>query len=776
MSERETRGQRLVAVALVSGAVLLYEIAITRILSVVLWYHFAFLAMSLAMMGLSAPGIWFSLRKPKGDSILNALLLGALAVPSSVVALFRGTELLPRAETAMPGLSLLVHPEILLVLVCVLVPLLCLGSAVCLILFEAPPEELPTLYGTDLLGATVAAALVVPLMIAVPTPVLVAGAGLLPLAAAFVLSPRTRRATAVLAVALLSLLAWGKPFQLRVSKSYVEPETRLYERWTPTARITVFPDIFWKSEDTEGFGWGMGSKYVPQTVEQLWLEQDGSAGTPITRLSSTPAALEHLFFDVTSAGYQLRPPAKVCVIGAGGGRDVLSALKSGAASVDAVELNYGIVDAVSSHFREFSGDVYHFAGVTPHVSEGRAFLTQSAGGFDLIQISLIDSWAATAAGAFSLSENYLYTVEALRLYLERTSPHGLVSISRWMAGNRQLEAARLAVLATEALRQLGVANPQAHLAVLQAGGVGTFLISREPFTAEELERLRGIADERGFTVIWPVETPASMVASVLRDGVSAVSIPGVDLSPSTDDRPFFFQTLSLVSAQDSQLLAKLSHNERSVALLRLLVGVMTLLTLVLFLAPLALARVRTSPGVWRGSVYFLGIGLGFMFIETAWMQRFVLFLGHPSYATTVVLAAILFGSGIGSLLAGRISVDPKRVLLVLPVALLVLTWLHPKLFALGLGLPIGVRVVLSVLFLAPPALLMGFAFPLGMRAFATSNRTWLWAMNGAASVLSSVLSIAASMTLGFSGAAMIGVACYLVAWLTFVTSRSPSPA
>jgi hypothetical protein len=304
------------AIALVSCAVLLYEITITRVLSVVLWYHFAFLAISLAMLGLGAPGVWFTLRKPGARALERSLLLSAWMIPASIVTLLKGSEWLPRIERLLPDVTMMVNPQILLVVLCLLAPMLCLGSAICLLLMRAQGHTVGRMYAADLGGATVGALLVVPLMDVVPTPHIVAGAGLLPLAAAVLLNGRFGWSAGAAALWLFGCLVLKEPLHLRVAKSYVEPDNLLYAKWTPTARITVHPSVFYVKDPKAGFGWGMGWNYQPKPLEQLWIEQDASAGTPITHLDTTPAELSHLFYDVTSVGYQLRSPRRVCVIGA----------------------------------------------------------------------------------------------------------------------------------------------------------------------------------------------------------------------------------------------------------------------------------------------------------------------------------------------------------------------------------------------------------------------------------------------------------------------------
>jgi hypothetical protein len=252
-------------------------------------------------------------------------------------------------------------------------------------------------------------------------------------------------------------------------------------------------------------------------------------------------------------------------------------------------------------------------------------------------------------------------------------------------------------------------------------------------------------------------------------GPNFIAAWGFDVLPSTDDRPFFFQTIPVFGAIEERARERLAFNDQAVVMLRGLMGGVAILALVLFFLPLTLkSRIGSGGSFWRGSAYFLAIGLGFMFIEVPWIQRFILYLGHPSHATTVVLFVLLLSAGAGSFTAAR--VDPRRARrlgLVLPLVLIAVTVLIGPLFESTLGLGFGARVFISLLLLAPPGFLMGLAFPLGMVAFGDAHKPWFWAMNGAASVLASVLSIGLSMSFGFSNVLCLGVLCYVIAWLFF---------
>jgi hypothetical protein len=755
------------AIALVSCATLLLEITFTRLLSVVLWYHFAFLTVSLAMLGVGAPGVWFAARPPQEAALRRSLLAAGAAVPLSLIGIVKLGAFLPLVEGTVRAAADVAPARVILTVVCTLVPLLALGVSVVLLLLRAQGPAFGRMYASDLTGAALGAALAVPLMHVLPTPTLMALCGFLPMIAAAVLLRPIPKSLAVLAAALVTLLAWGEPFHLRYTKLYTETDA-LWEEWTPTARLAIFPKPFLVDKPEYAFGWGMGRRFQAYTIDQHWLEQDGSAGTPLTRLDRPPSQMPHLVFDVTSLAHQVRPPQSVCVIGSGGGRDVLTALAVGATRVDAVEMNGGIVRALEGPFREFTGDVYHLPGVTPHVEEGRSFLSRSDRAWDLIQISLIDSWAATAAGAFALSESNLYTLEAVQLYLRRLTPRGVLSISRWTRVATGLEAPRLALLVKKALELEGVAEPERHILIAEGDAIATIVVSRQPFELADWQRLDEVCEERGFVRHWPIGplTPErSPIAEVLASGPGAFAAMGLDLSPTTDDRPFFFHLVPVFGTVDPKVRSYFSQQESAVVLLRWLMAVVGIVTLALFLLPLASTRLfPRGAGAWRGSLYFAAIGAAFLLVEAVLIQKFILYLGHPSHATTVVLTAVLAGAGFGSFAAGRVSGGSiDRAKFALPVVVSALPFVLPALFSATLGWPLPGRIAVSLVVVLPVATLMGFAFPLGMTRFGEDRKPWFWAINGVTGVLAGVASLALAMAIGYTAVLGLGTAAYLLA-------------
>ena len=746
-----------VAIFLVSATIMVYQIALTRVLSVVVWYHFAFLAISLVMFGLGLPGVWFALSKRPLSYLPGLLLASGIAVPASI-ALIVGTT----SGVSVPQIVLYVLPATL-----------SLGAVVCLILIKATGPAIAKIYGVDLVGAGLGAMVVIPLMHVVPTPQLAAGTGFLPLIALLLYRGTLARVAAVVLVISAGLVIQGGLFKVTRSKTYDESELKpLYEKWSPTARLTVFDERFFFLESHEsGFSWGRGDEFPEdKQVTQYWLEQDGNAGTPITEFSGDLDSVEYLLYDVTTAAYQVRQPQTVAIIGAGGGRDILTALVSGATDIDAVEINGHTITAVSDRFGGFSGEIYRQPGVNAVVNEGRSHLTYSDKRYDIIQISLIDSWAASAAGAFALAENNLYTIEAFDLYLDRLTEDGILSTSRW-----SVEMPRLIVLGKEALESFGIDEPGRHMVVVRADRVSSLLISRSPFTEADLAKLDEACETRGFRRIYPVPGElgnSAMLDSYIDNLTKRLNDLGLYVDPPTDDKPYFFHVLSPFSGRklESVLGGGLPVNLNSTMVLRQAMIWISIMALVMFMLPFVLGRLGSGERdplrhLVRASLFFAAIGGGFMLFENLLVQRFVLYLGHPSYATTVILATLLIGMGVGSTYAESFGLDRLRRLgLSVPLVLLVLAVAMPSLFDATLGLPLAVRILISCALLVPTGAMLGLFFPLGMLRFGDNSKPWFWAINGVFGVVASVMSLALSMELGYSAVGVVAAAVYLVAW------------
>jgi spermidine synthase len=531
------------------------------------------------------------------------------------------------------------------------------------------------------------------------------------------------------------------------------------------------------------------------TTREVFLRYDADALTQITGFDGDLESLAYLGYDVTSAPYHMRRFERVMVLGAGGGRDVLTALALGSGGITGVEVNPLTISLMRGRFAEFTGGLYtNHPEVEVVRDDGRNFVRRAGERYELIQASLVDTWAASAAGAYALVDNNLYTAEAFREYLGRLTDDGVMAFSRWYH-HPPVEVMRLLVLAQDALRSEVGGNVARHLFVvrtqptnLRIPSLATVLIGRSPLGEPELERLRQWARAMGFAVSYDpgrvTEESDPLLAQVLSpDAALLIESAPFDLSLVTDDRPFFFDRVPLVP----WALHRLGLPARSAGQGRLTIGGQTLLaslivalaaTLALVLLPLV-PRLRGRAGpisalpsgraTWW-IVFFLGIGLGYITVEIVAIHRLNLYFGNPTYALAVVLATLLAGSGVGSLVGGRWLKhwSPAVTALWVLGALVVYHLGFPPAMNATLGGSAAAKIAASVATIAPVAFLMGMPFPCGLRAgggISSRMGSWSWAVNAAASVFGSVCAVLVSMTAGFGVTMLVGIGAYALALL-----------
>jgi SAM-dependent methyltransferase len=781
---------------MVTLATLMYEILLTRIFSVTMWYHFAFVAISVAMFGMTLGAIVVYLRPTAypAERAPRLLAIHSLAYAVSIIACFLVYLRIPFiGNGSLRSLACLTASYVVIA-----VPFTFSGIVVALALTRFP-SRIDRLYAADLLGAAIGCPLLIVALqlTGAATSVLIVGALAAVGAACFALGQEgaTLRRVGLGAAAALALAAAGhgvlerqnRPLIDIVDTGKMSTSDYRYVRWNSHSRVSVKGR---PNRPTRAVGWGLSRKTGASEARarQLLMAVDTWAATVITHYDGDPKSVAYLEDDVTNLAHHLRHDADVFVVGVGGGRDVLSALVFGQRSVTGVEINQFVLDATTRVFGDFSGHLERDPRVTLAVDEARSYITRSPRRFDIVQISLIDTWAATAAGAFVLTENSLYTVEAWRTFLQHLKPHGILSVSRWYYPRRPGEALRIVALARGALDSLGVPDPRAHVVLVEAphvaglagglgNGVATILVSPDPFSPSDLEALGRVVRRLGFD---PVVTPGRAERPEYDEILSSpdprpfyASYP-LDVSPPTDDRPFFFQMLRVGDFTASLAESAFDPNRANLEAIRLLgvlLLIVTVLTSLCILVPLWL---RTAPGTLAGSGsllgYFLAIGLGFMFVEISQMQRLMVMLGHPTYALSVVLFTLLVGTGIGSFASGRVGVGgalrPLPALAALVAVLAAFGLLTPLLVRALAGATTPLRILGAASTLGVIGLFLGLPFPLGMRVGAARAEPllpWLWGINGAASVLCSVLATVFSLGLGISATFWAGVACYAVA-------------
>lgn len=792
-------------VFLVALATLVLEILLTRITSVVAWYHLAFFVISLAMLGMTAGAVIVFVRPQAfADALVprrateGCLLLAATAPLAIAAALAIPLEPI---TTTGGFLAMLAYGGALAV------PFTVSGVVLTLVLTRAglPPGRV---YGVDLVGAACGCGVVIPLLdwLDAPSAVLVAAALAAVAGLAFASArddahaPRHRRTAAGLAVALVALgalnAAAARPWlRARTVKGQPEdPGQHLYEGWNTYSRVTVdqtlvFPPVLWA-----------GGRLTPlelfTPLPQRGIKIDGAAGTvmvaldrdPTDALPGAPADHAYLGWDVTAFAHHLRPSGPAAVIGVGGGRDVLEAARVGHSPVLGLELNALIVALHQGSMREFSG-IADLPGVELVHDEARAYLARDARQYDVVTMSLIDTWASTGAGAYSLSENGLYTVEGWRIFLRRLTPTGIFTVSRWYKPDSPGETARMLALAMETLWSLGVAEPRRHVMMLQSLNIATILVSPSPFSRADVDRMQRVAAERGFNVLLsPRKLPLNPLLRELAEQPDRAAMwawaraQTLDLTPPTDARPFFFNMLKPatwlrtpddVDALDYAFLGNLHATQTLVYA----TAISALLTVFAVVVPLWSRRrdLRAYPrlDVLAAAGYFALIGLGFMFVEMGLLSRLNVFLGHPTLALAVLLGGVIFFTGVGSMLSGKVAVERPWVARLYPLVptglvLAVGFALDPVMGAFA-GADTPARVLLGLGLVAVPALGLGLGFPLGLRLVAglegegrPALGPWMWGINGACGVVASGLALTSSMAWGIPTTLMIGAGCYAV--------------
>ncbi len=796
-------------------ATLMYEILLTRIFSVTMWYHFAFMAISIAMFGMTVGAIvvylfpnFFSER-----NVLKQLTLSSLAFALTIIGSFIFHLFVPFIPAGVQWEQGLMHVAATFVVISI--PFVFSGIAVCLALTKFT-QNVSKLYAFDLCGAATGCVLLGALLNFVDGPSAVffiagfaaIGAFLFGMPKSGPAEPasaadetKTRRglaiASLVCAICLIGfagtnayLASEQKPIlRLKWVHGYIEP-IPLFEKWNSFSRVRVAGD---PNEIHRPYAWGLSEKWPEdRKVSELELMIDAGANTWLTKFDGDQSKVEHLKCDLTNMVHYIRPNARMLIVGTGGGRDVLSAIIFKQKYIEGVEINNNIIFAVNKAFGDYTGHLDRYPNVKFANDEARSYIARSKDKFDIIQISLIDTFAATAAGAFVLTEHSLYTVEAWRSFLNHLEPNGVLTISRWYFKNRPVEMYRLVGLATAALKDQGVENPRKNMVIVAAmkgaqggrgmDGIGTMLVSKQPFSEHDLKALGEFTKKNGFEVVLsPTESIDENFAKIAeaKDLTPLLASFPVNISPPNDDSPYFFHMLRFKDMFNAALWQNgvMSHNPMAVSVLGWLTITVIFLTSLCIIVPL-LWRIKTAPlkGAAPLLLYFGMIGLGFMFVEISQMQRLIVFLGHPVYGLSVVLFTLLLASGLGSFTTHRLSKTEKMTSLNSPIArfgaLLIVPIIFgsitPMLIANFSGAETPIRIAIAVALLFPLGLYMGMAFPIGMMMAGGSQKAlapWLWGINGATSVCASVLAVAIALNFGITVTFWCGAACYLLAFL-----------
>ncbi len=756
--------QIYLGVAFTTMATLLLELAMTRIFSVVFYYHFAFLAISIALFGLGAGGVFSYVVagwRGKLFSKLGALSLANALIPvaSLLFVLTRSGEFSNWTLAGVYFFSAL--------------PFFVAGAIVSLAISETI-ERVQTVYFFDLLGAACGCLLLLPFLTLLGGPnTVIAGGVLFAVAASFwynLAGWRVMRAGAVLIALWLTALIVYNLKRPVIDVKYAKGQALKGEefiKWNGISRIAVL------KEPTSG---------QPQIV----IDADASTGIFEWDLENlTPSQRKDLTEQGSGFPYTVRPGAKTLIIGPGGGWDVARAIASGSKDITGVEINNIIAtDVMRGKYAKLSRNLYTRPGVRIEVEDGRSFVRRSTEKYQVLQATLVDTWASTAAGAFALSESNLYTSDAFYDYLSHLTDDGLIAFTRW-GFEPPRESLRLLILARTALTRLGETNYAEHVMVVREGSLkgwgarDTVMISRKPFSAMDVEKARNNAKQFGLEIVYmPGDGAKNVFGKVLVESnlePFLASYP-YNISSVDDNRPFFFYT---VQAQDIYNFVRTTSSDsadykinRAVPMLFGVMGISLFATLVtLLMPPLILGTsLPRERGVKTFLFYFLCIGVGYILIQVSLIQKFVLFLGHPTHALTVIIFSMLIASGCGSFASKKIIGENNQrwtqVLIAVAAIVALLAFTAGPITTALAGLPLPVKMLITVLMIFPAGFVMGMPFPTGLgrlEHFHKPSVRWAWSLNAAASVLGSAGSIFCAIYLGLRETMLLGGALYLIA-------------
>jgi spermidine synthase len=818
---------REAALLLVSASVLSYQVILVRAFSIGQWHHFAYMVISIALLGFGASGtLLAALERKKGSTaaLLPVSQVSWFAVSATVFAIALPVSFwLTQRVPFDPFLIMWDWHQVPYLggyYLASFVPFFAAATAIGLAL-TSEPADCPRLYAFNMAGSGTGALLALVLLSVTAVERALVGVTVLAQAAAilalfdgkFFIDRGARRLLAVASVAIMAILVFTlvfRPPAVRLSQykglSYALnlPEAKVVAVRSSRVDVVASPAI----RDAPGLSLLAPMDAVPP--RQLGLYIDAESAGAITAFDGDTSKLNHLDWMITAAPYFALPHAprdlRVCVLGAGGGAGVLLALRHAASHVDAVEIDPNVPQLLRGEFRDFAGRLYDLPEVRLHRADARAFVQAAHENWNIIDLSLVDSFAASAMGAGAVGENYLYTREAFEVFLRHLRPGGVLAVTRWVRTPPRDEL-KLFATAVVALEGMGL-SPAEHVVLIRSWAAVTLLAKKEAFTAQELFALRQWAEERLFdTAYFPGIAPDQhnrfnvLERDYYFEATMAFLAGGenrdqffrdyaFDLMPATDDHPYFFhffrwRALPLMLHTFRQ--SWIPFSEWGYLILVATLAQATFLCMLLIVFPLLLLPRRSTPrgspiarpltgGAARLQVffYFLALGLGYLFVEMALIQRLIFFLANPGYAVAVVLAGLLFVSGWGSAWAGQqlrkgTSATRLACLAALIVAFVGTVYsfgLHALLTPL-LSWPLPARMIVALALMLPLAA-MGMPFPLGLRQLGQSYEEllpWAWAINGCASVLAGPLATLFALGAGLPAVLLAASGCYVVAAL-----------
>ena len=770
---------------LISAVIIMMQLILTRVFSVILWYHFAFMAVSIAMLGISCAGLYLYFRRKQRSAedldkrIFLSSIFGSLFFFGVYILIFN-TRIFLRYR-----LEDILYLGFIYINLTIAFTILAYGMAL-LITYKA--ENISKLYFYDLIGASMGCLLFIPVINklgAEASILLFCSIGCLPsiISSFYCLKKKFYKfiSIAVLSffIVLTILSSFDKIpfFKIHFVKGRLESDT-YYTEWNAFSRVSLY-GLRW-------LDWGLSLVYDGRPLPHfLTMDIDACAGMLMVKDTSGAPEMEYLKYSITALSYLLKPESPIAIIGSGAGKDVLGARVCGVKEIYAIDINPIVEKIVNKIYGKFTNYLYKQPGIHFSLEDGRSFIRRSKKKFKIIQLSMVDTWAATTSGALSLAENSLYTVDAFNDFFDKLDDDGILTLTRFYFVNKPRECLRTLALAVEHYRSKKVPayNRNIIITAFFAGkkkevGVITFLFKKTAFTHDEIVKHIQNAENLKFEIeyipsVYKAKPNYFSELIFAKDTDKFYKEYALDVSPTTDDRPFFFYLLKPADFLKA-FNYKHEHSFNYIAVFVLIVSfvIILILTLLLLIAPLVI-KIHHSFSDFRIInilLYFSTLGLGFMLIESSLIQRYILFLGHPIYSLSVVLFSMLIFSGFGSYFTNKM--DEKklgeyiiRAIIILVIVLLGYNYIIEDFFHAMIGLSQTLKIIIASFTLAIPAFLMGMPMPLAIRILAKNKVTniipWCWAVNGATSILGSIAAFIIALNFGFKMTLNIALFMYI---------------
>ena len=787
-------------ILLVSLSILIYELTLTRVFSIIQWNYLAFMIISIAFLGYGASGTFLTIN----PALTQKSTIGNLSDLLSRFSLLYGLSILlsifliTRIPFDLYRLNVDRYQWLYLIIYYLAVALPFFFAGICISLaISRLPARVSKLYFFDLFGASLGCLAFLFFTTQIKIINLVMLLAIIGFGASFLFAiAQQKRIFSIIPLCLIAVLIIINVSSYSLITLPVNPYKELFTflRYPDTKILFEDENSFSQIKVVEGsavkYAPGLSLNFNERIPEQMAILTDDTGLSAITKFDGTRESLRFTDYMSTALGFHLSEGReRVLVIGAGGGLDILSALYHDSKDIEAVELNPIMIDLMKERYDDYSGQLFNRPGITILQGEGRSVLKNIEHDFDLIQLSLIGSAGTSSGGFHSIQENYLYTVEGMIDFFEHLSDEGIICITRWLLFPPR-ESVKLMAIALEALEKTGIENPENHLAMIRTWGTTTFICTKKPIDEEMVAIIESFCQERSFDPVYfpgislsqvnqnhKLERPyyyeaSSDLIAHFQEGQVADYYQNYffNITPATDNRPFFFYFLKWRNIPT--IIRDTSHWQPMIEWGNLIVFA-TLVQGIIFsfffiFLPLFIKRISSGRGWYFPILYFASLGLGYMLIEISFIQKFILYLTNPTYASAAIIFSFLFFSGLGSRhsqrFGGKEILYLKRIIPAICTLLVIYLWIIPIIFRYTMAFTIPVRFVLTSALIAPLAFLMGMPFPLGIGIIANRKENmipWAWATNNFCSILASVSAVIIALSFGFQAVGYLAAVIYL---------------